>query len=63
MLRTSRSGASDVTDRSSASIAIAAGGSTTDRTSNRATSSANARVSKRSSSTMGAPARRAKHTL
>ena len=63
MLRTYFSGASEVIDSSSASIVIAAGGSTVDRSWNRSTKPANARVSKRSMMMTAAPAWKAKITL
>ncbi len=63
MLRTYFNGASDVIDSSSTSIVIAAGGSTVDRSPNRSTKSAKARVSKRSMMTTAAPARNPKITL
>ena len=63
MLRTYLSGARSVTDGSSVSIAIAAGGSTVDRISNRATSSANTAGSNPSITTIGAPARSPNSTL
>ena len=63
MLRTYRSGARSVTAESSASIVIAAGGSTVERIAKRATSSAKAAVSNRSITTMADPTRRPKSTL
>ena len=63
MLRTQRSGSSVVMAGSSASIAIAAGGSTTDVTWCSVTRRANSPGSNRSMSTTGAPTRNAKHTL
>ena len=62
MLRTYFSGASDVIDSSSLSIAMAAGGSTVERIWNRSTRRANSRGSKPSITTTGAPTRRAKST-
>ena len=63
MLRTYLSGASDVIDSSSASMVIAAGGSTVERSWKRSTKPANAWVSKRSMMITAAPARKAKITL
>ena len=63
MLRTYFIGASDVIDSSSASIVIAAGGSTVDRSWKRSTNCAKARVSKRSIMMTAAPARNPKITL
>ena len=63
MLRTYFIGASDVIVSSSASMVMAAGGSTVERSWNRVTKSANARVSKRSMMITAAPARKPKITL
>jgi len=62
MLRTYFNGASDVTAGSSTSIAIAAGGSTTDRTPCSTTRRASSTGSNRSISTTGAPVLNAKST-
>ena len=61
--RTYRSGVRSVTDASSLSIAMAAGGSTVERMPCRATSAAKSVVENRSITTIGAPARRPNSTL
>ncbi len=63
MLRTYRSGARSVTPSSSASIVIAAGGSTVERIACSRTSRANDSVANRSMITSAAPARRPKSAL
>ncbi|TMM15495.1 MAG: hypothetical protein E6G01_10070 [Actinobacteria bacterium] len=63
MLRTYLRGARSVTASSSLSMAMAVGGSTVDRISNRRTSAANSLGSNRSMITIAAPARRPNNVL